>query len=162
MGIVRLIALLALAVLAAPAAAQQGSAVLERAKAEKKAWIVLNMELAPAESESFWPLYEGYQKDLNQHNSRVVRLIEAYAGHYRASSLTEEGARKLYEESIALDESYVRLRKTHAARLAKALNARQVARYLQLEDRIQVQMRYELGANLPLIGDVKFTAPAGK
>ena len=160
--IVRWIVMLLLALLAAPAAPQEGSVVLERVKAEKKAWIALNMELAPAEAEGFWPVYEGYQKDLVQINTRVVRLIEAYAGHYRKASLTDESARKLTEESLAIDESYARLRRTYVSRLAKVLPPRQVARYLQLEDRIHTQMRYELGANLPLIGDVKFTAPAAK
>jgi hypothetical protein len=159
MKIVRLVVLLLAALAVAPAAPQQESAALERIKAEKKAWVALNMELAPADAESFWPVYEGYQKDLNQINTRVVRLIESYASHYRDRSLTEEGARKLYQESLSIDESYLKLRKTYAGRFAKVLNARQVARYLQLEDRINTQMRYELQANLPLIGDVKFTAP---
>ena len=157
--IFRLIIMLLGIALALPAAPQEGSVMLERARAEKKAWIALNMELAPAEAEAFWPVYEGYQKDLVQINTRVVRLIEAYAGHYRKHSLTDESARKLTDESLAIDESYVRLRRTYVSRLAKVLAPRQVARYLQLEDRIHTQTRYELGANLPLIGDVKFTAP---
>jgi len=158
MRIVRLVVLVLAALSAAPAASQDG-AVLDRIKAEKKAWVSLNLELAPADAEAFWPVYEGYQKDLNQINTRVVRLIESYASHYRDGSLTDEGARKLYQDSIAIDESYLKLRKTYAARLAKVLNARLVARYLQLEDRINTQTRYELQANLPLIGDAKFTAP---
>jgi hypothetical protein len=146
-------------VLAAPAPAQQGATELERIRTEKKAWVALNMELAPAEAEAFWPVYEGYQKELNQINTRLARTIDAYATHYRNNTLTDEAARKLTEDSLAVDESEVKLRRTYLSRLAKVLPARKVARYLQLEARIHTQVRYELAANLPLAGDFKFGAP---
>jgi len=157
MKIVRLFAMLLAAILAAPLPAQQGE--LERIRTEKKAWVALNMELTPAEAENFWPVYEGYQKELHQLNIRLTRLIETYALHYRNNSLTDESARKLTEESLAVDEDELKLRKTYLPRLAKALPARKVARYLQLEGRIHTQVRYELASNLPLAGDFKLGAP---
>jgi hypothetical protein len=153
-------ALIVLSVLlAAPVPAQQGSAELERIRTEKKAWVALNMELAPAEAEGFWPVYEGYQKELNQINTRLVRVLETYGAHYRNNTLTDEAARKLTQEWLAVDEAEVKLRKAYADRLAKVLPARKVARYLQIEGRIHTQVRYELAANLPLAGDFKFGAP---
>ena len=158
MLIVRCIVVLLAAVLAVPVAAQQ-AAELERIRVEKKAWIALNMDLTPAEAEAFWPVYEGYQKELNQINTRFARIITAYAVHYRDNTLTEEAARKLTGEWLAVDESDLKLRKTYLPRLGKVLPARKVARYLQLEGKIHSQVRYELAQNLPLAGDVKFTAP---
>lgn len=159
MKIVRLIAMLLAAMLAAPLPAQQGE--LERIRTEKKAWVALNMELTPAEAEKFWPVYEGYQKELNQVNTRLARVIEIYARHYRENTLTDEAARKLTEESLAVDEDELKLRKAYLPRLSKVLPARKVARYLQLEGRIHTQVRYELAANLPLAGDFKLGAPRG-
>ena len=157
MKIVSLIVMLLAALLAAPLPAQQGE--LERIRTEKKAWVALNMELTAAEAEGFWPVYEGYQKELNQINTRLVRVLETYGAHYRNNTLTDDAARKLTEESLSVDEAEVKLRKAYAARLAKVLPARKVARYLQLEGRIHTQVRYELAANLPLAGDFKFGAP---
>ena len=159
MTIVRVVLVLLVAVLAAPVAAQQASAELERIRTEKKAWIALNMELTAAEAETFWPVYEGYQKELNQINTRLFRVIETYGAHYRNNTLTDEAARKLTEDSIAVDESELKLRRTYLPRLAKVLPARKVARYLQLEGRIHTQVRYELASNLPLAGDFKLGAP---
>lgn len=155
----RTILVLLAAMLAAPVPAQQGSAELERIRTEKKAWTALNMELTPAEADGFWPLFEAYQKELNQINTRLVRVIETYGAHYRNNTLTDEAARKLTEESLAVDEAELKLRRAYAARLAKVLPARKVARYLQLEGRIHTQVRYELAANLPLAGDFKLGAP---
>jgi hypothetical protein len=154
---IRFVLMLAAAMLAAHLPAQQGE--LERIRTEKKAWVALNMELMPAEAEGFWPVYEGYQKELNQINTRLVKVIETYGTHYRNNTLTDEAARKLTDEWLAVDEAEVKLRKSYAAKLAKVLSARKVARYLQIEGRIHTQVRYELAANLPLAGDFKFGAP---
>jgi hypothetical protein len=164
--IVRLIALLLASALAAPVPAQQeqgellSQADVERIRVEKKAWIALNMDLKPEEAEAFWPIYESYQKDLTQINLRLVRMVESYGAHYRNNTLTDEIARKVTEEALAIDEAELKLRRAYFARLAKALSARKAARYLQLESRVHTQVRYELAANLPLAGDVRRTAPA--
>jgi lipase chaperone LimK len=109
------------------------------------------MDLAPSEAEAFWPVYEGYQKELNQINTRLARVIDTYATHYRNNTLTDEAARKLTEETLAVDESEVKLRRAYVSRLSKVLPARKVARYLQLEGRIHTQVRYELAAGIPLV-----------
>lgn len=164
--IVRLIALLLASVLAVPVLAQQGpgevlsQADVERIRTEKKAWIALNMDLKPEEEAAFWPLYESYQKELSQLNHRLVRLVESYGGHYRNNTLTDEIARKLTEEALAVDEAELKLRRGYFARLMKVLSARKAARYLQLESRVHTQVRYEFAANLPLVGDTRPAIPA--
>jgi hypothetical protein len=160
------ILLIVLFLAAGPAPAQQGSAELlsqaeiERTRTEKKAWVALNMDLKPDEAEAFWPLYESYQKELSQLNLRLVRLIESYGGHYRNNTLTDDIARKLTEDWLAVDEADLKLRRAYFTRLAKVLPARKAARYLQLESRIHTQVRYELAGNLPLVGDTRPAIPA--
>jgi hypothetical protein len=153
------------AALAAPVPAQERPVELmsqpeiERVHAEKKAWIALNMDLKPEEADAFWPVYEGYQKELRQINLRLIKLIEAYAAHYRNNTLTDDAARALTQDSLAVDEAELKLRRTYFNRLSKVLSARKTARYLQLESRVHTQVRYELAANLPLAGDVKPDIP---
>jgi hypothetical protein len=162
---VRLIPLLLALILAEPVIAQQvqgesfSQADVERIRVEKKAWMALNMDLKPEEAERFWPLYEGYQKELHQINFRLMKLVEAYGTHYRKNTLTDELARKLSEEWLAVDEAELKLRRAYFNRLAKVLPARKAARYLQLESRVHTQVRYELAANLPLVGDVRPDIP---
>ena len=134
-------------------------AEVERIRTEKKAWVALNMNLSSREADAFWPLYDGYQKELQQINLRLVRLVEAYGTHYRNNTLTDDIARKLTEEFFAIDEAELKLRKASYGRLAKALSAVKASRYLQLESRMHTQVRYELAANLPLVGDVRPEIP---
>ena len=132
---------------------------VERIRTEKKAWVALNMNLSGDEADAFWPLYDGYQKELQQINLRLVKLVESYGTHYRNNTLTDDIARKLTDEVFAIDEAELKLRRSYYGRLAKALSARKASRYLQLESRVHTQVRYELAANLPLIGDVKPDIP---
>ena len=47
----------------------------EKLKADKKLLVAGNMELSDAEAKKFWPLYEAYQKELQQLNDRLGRAI---------------------------------------------------------------------------------------
>src|SRR5262249_34938274 len=120
-------------VYAQPGQPLMSQAEVDRIRTEKKAWIALNMNLASGEEEAFWPLYEGYQKELQQLNLRLIKLVEAYGAHYRNNTLTDDAARKLTEEAFAIDEAELKLRRSFYPRLAKALSPRKGSRYLQLE-----------------------------
>src|SRR5262247_3478792 len=122
MATIRGVVIFLAALLAAPLPAQQGE--LERIRTEKKAWVALNMALTPAEADSFWPIYEGYQQELHQINTRLVKVIEAYGADYRNSTFTDESARKLMEEMVAIGESEAKLRRSYWTKLSKALSAR--------------------------------------
>ena len=71
-------------------------------KADKKLLVAENLGLTDAESQRFWPVYEAYQKELEGLNERLGRVIETYAQNYNAGSLTDEMAKSLMEEALAI------------------------------------------------------------
>jgi len=125
----------------------------ERVRADKKAWVAQNMNLTPEEEKQFWPVYDSYQKELRPLDRRLLEVLQTYAKHYRAQSLTDEMAEKLTAETLAIEEGEVRLRKTYANRLSTVLSGRKVARYIQLESRMRTVIRFELAKTFPLVGD---------
>jgi hypothetical protein len=134
----------------------------EKVRADKKAWVAQNMNLTPDEEKRFWPVYDGYQKELRLLDRRLLEMLETYAKHYRAQSLTDDMAEKLTAETLAIEEGEVRLRKIYANKLSKILPGRKAARYLQLESRMRTVIRFELAKNFPLVGDTpeaRATAP---
>jgi hypothetical protein len=151
------IALCAAMAAAGPVAAQGQSAeanmqiLRDKLKADKKLLVAENMQLSDAEAKGFWPVYDAYQKDMQALNDRLGKAILAYADGYNKNSLTDEQATKLTSEVIAIEESEVKLRKSYSDRLAKVLPGRKVARYLQIENKIRAQVRYELAAQIPLV-----------
>ena len=91
--------LLAIAFLWTPVFAQDSGTtnmqiLIEKVKADKKLLIASNMNLTEPEAKKFWPLYEGYQKDLEKINGRLDSLINDYAEAYNKGSIPEELAKK--------------------------------------------------------------------
>jgi hypothetical protein len=125
----------------------------EKVKADKKLVVAANMNLTDAEAKSFWPLYDGYQKELEQINHRLGATVKAYADAYNAGKgeISDDQAKKLLAEALAVEESEVKLRQSYAAKLGKALPATKVARYLQIENKIRAIVKFELAAQIPLV-----------
>jgi hypothetical protein len=125
----------------------------EKVKADKKLIIATNMNLTDAEAKTFWPLYDGYQKELEQINQRLITMIKGYADAYNAGKgeISDDQAKKLLSEALAIEESEVKLRQSYAAKLGKVLPATKVARYLQIENKIRAIVKFELAAQIPLV-----------
>lgn len=123
----------------------------EKLKADKKLIVAKYMELTESEAKRFWPVYDQYQKDLQQSNDRLFRLLESYATDYKNKSLTDEKAKKLLDEWIAIEQDEGKRRSTFAPRVLKALPAKKAARYLQIENEFRILLRYDLATVVPLV-----------
>jgi hypothetical protein len=122
----------------------------EKIRADKKLVIASNMDLTEAEAEKFWPVYENYNKELEGIRERVKSLVEDYAEAYNTNAFSDEKAKQLIKDMVAIEEAEVALKKEYLPKLEKALPARKVARYLQLENKIRAATQYELAAYIPL------------
>jgi hypothetical protein len=149
--------ILCVAAFAAPAFAQDKPAdtnmqiLLDKVKADKKLVVAANMELNEAEGKVFWPIYDAYQKELQAINERLGKTILAYADAYNKKALTDDLAKQLTNEALAIDQDELTLRKTYAAKLNGVLPAIKGARYIQIENKIRAALRYELAAGIPLV-----------
>ncbi len=123
----------------------------DKIKADKKLLVATNMELTESEAKGFWPIYDGYQKDLQKINRRLVSLLESYADDFRGKSLTDEKAKKLIDEALAIEQAEANLKSTYAPKLSNALPVIKVARYLQIENKIRAIIKYDLAQGVPLV-----------
>ena len=123
----------------------------EKVKADKKLLVATNMELTESEAKGFWPVYEDYQKGLTAINQRIVKLIESYAADYRANTLTDEKAKKLVDELVAIEQAEAGLKASYVPKLSKVLPQKKVARYLQIENKIRAVVKYSLAEGVPLV-----------
>lgn len=149
--VVVLAALIALPVFAQDKPASNMEIVRQKVKADKKLLVAANMELTETEAKGFWPVYEAYQTDLAALNARLVRLITSYADQYNAKNLTDDGAKQLLQEGLAIEAGEVSLRQGMEAKLLAVLPARKAARYLQIENKIRAIIKYELASEIPLV-----------
>ena len=123
----------------------------DKIKADKKLVVATNMELTESEAKDFWPIYDQYQRDLQKINQRIANVLEGYAADFRGKSLTDEKAKKLIEEAVAIEQAEANLKSTYAPKLSKVLPVKKVARYLQIENKIRAVVKYDLAQGVPLV-----------
>jgi hypothetical protein len=144
-----------LAGLASPTMAQTGKTNMEilrqKIKADKKLVVAQNLQLTDAEGTAFWPVYDAYQKDLQQINQRLTAVILAYADAYNKGPVTNDVAKKLLDEAVAIDEAEGKLKSTYLPKILAALPATKAARYIQIENKIRAVIRYEMAEGIPLV-----------
>ena len=125
--------------------------VHEKLKADKKLIVSNYMELTESEAKKFWPVYEDYQKDLQKIDQRLLNLLQSYAADHRNNSLTDEKAKKLLDDWIAIEQDEAKRRGAFAPKVLQAVPPKKAARYLQIENEYRILMRYDLAATVPLV-----------
>src|SRR5690348_14933917 len=108
----RMIAAIVLAALmgyALPAEAQDSSSdanmeiLKQKLKADKKLIVADNMKLSDAEAKQFWPIYDAYQKDLEQVNQKLGQTIKDYADAFNKGNIPDNTAKKLLGDALSVE-----------------------------------------------------------
>jgi hypothetical protein len=123
--------------------------VIEKIHADKKLLVAENMQLTEAEAKAFWPVYKQYQDELFLLRTRTAKLIKDYANAYE--TMNNSTAKKLLNEYVTLEALGPKLRQAYLPKFRKVLPEVKVARYYQIENKIQAALFYELAANIPLM-----------
>ncbi|MDN5940243.1 MAG: hypothetical protein L0H94_00045 [Nitrospira sp.] len=130
---------------------------MDKVKADKKLLVAANMDLNDAEGKKFWPLYDGYQKELEQLNQRLGKTIDGYAEAYNQGkgTISNDLAKKLLNEALSVEEAEVKLKRSYADKIGKVLPATKTARYIQIENKIRAIVRIELAKRIPFVTEQK-------
>ena len=123
--------------------------VKEKARTDKKLLIATYLELTESEATAFWPVYEAYQAELGKLRDRDGKMIDEFAANFGAMS--DDVAKKLLDDSLSIDSGYLKLRQSYLAKFRDVLPDTKVARYYQLENKIEAVIRYEQAKRIPLI-----------
>ncbi len=116
---------------------------------DKKLFIATNMQLTESEANAFWPVYESYQAELGKLRDREIKLIEEFAANYE--TMSDDVAKNLLDDSLFIDSDHQKLRQSYLAKFRGILSDTKVARYYQLESKIDAVLEYELARRIPLV-----------
>jgi len=146
-------ALLAICVSGAGLAQEQSTDPLAQAtetfNQARKRLIADNLQLTASEAARFWPLYEQFEKDLIVLTEKRRALIAEFGENY--DQMTDAMARKILTDRLELEEDRLRLMKAYLQRYEKVLPIKKVARYYQIESKIQASVDAGIAEELPLI-----------
>ena len=123
--------------------------VKEKIRTDKKLFIATNMQLTESEAKAFWPVYEAYQAELGKLRGREIKLIEKFAANYE--TMSDDVAKNLLEDSLSIDSGHLKLRQSYLAKFRGVLPDTKMARYYQLESKIDAVLEYELARRIPLV-----------
>jgi hypothetical protein len=123
--------------------------VKEKIRSDKKLFIATNMQLTESEAKDFWPVYDAYQAQLAKLGDREIKLIDEFATNFE--TMSDDVAKNLLDDSLSIDSDHLKLRQSYLSKFRGVLPDKKVARYYQLESKIDAVLEYELARRIPLV-----------
>jgi len=127
--------------------------LLDAIRSNRKALVAVNLKLTDDEAAKFWPVYDRYQTEINALGDRLVGVIQDYSAHF--SDLSNDKAMKLVDDYLAVEADRVKVKRAYVDEFAKALPGRKVARFYQIENKMDAVIRYQLAATIPVVEEEK-------
>jgi DNA-binding protein H-NS len=121
-------------------------------RANRKALIEVSLMLTEEQAGKFWPLYDRYQKEIAAVNDRIAALVEDYITHFK--DLSNDKALQLTGDYLAAEADRLQVRRTYLAEFAKVLPGRTVARFYQIENKMDAVLRYDLASTIPVVDGI--------
>ncbi len=97
----------------------------------------------------FWPVYNEYQDEIRKIADRRLELLQSYA--YAYENLTETQAEAFLQESMDIQKAKLELQQTFVPKLRKVLSPKMVARFFQIDHKLDAIIEYDLVGEIPLV-----------
>ena len=118
------------------------------AQSDRKSIVDAAMGLTPQESTAFWPVYNKYREEVTQVNDKLLKVVTDYAA--QRDTLTDSQANKLLTDYLAFEQNYLDLRKKYLKQFSAAIPMTKVARFYQIENKLDALQRVGIASEIPL------------
>ena len=143
--------------------AQDGKSEAEAAKADamaeleltrasvqvaRQAYVTSAMDLEAKEAEAFWPLYREYRDAMGKVNDRTAKLLVEYLTTY--DNLSDDAAKRMLNDFLSIEKARTGVKTQWVTRFSKVLPPRKVARFFQVDNKLDAVINAELARSVPL------------
>jgi hypothetical protein len=118
-------------------------------EARRQAIVSMAMDLDQRQTRAFWPLYGEYRAEMGKVNDRMVSMLTTYLDNY--PDLSETLAGQLLDEALRIEQARASIRTKYMSRLRKVLPDRKVARFFQVDHKLEAVINAELAERVPLV-----------
>ncbi len=108
-----------------------------------------SMALSDKEAAAFWPIYRKYENERARLDDGRVMVIKQYALKY--PNLTDGDGKEMAERMFEAESGIAALKKKYFKEFNKVLPALTVAKFFQLDHRVDLVMDMNVEANLPAL-----------
>jgi hypothetical protein len=140
---------------AAPAAPDDDNLTSEVAltraaiQVRRQALVTAAMDLDNKEAEAFWPLYRDYRHEMAKVGDRLVKLINDYADAY--DTIDDAQAGRMLDEYLSIQRATNEVKVAYVPKFRQIMPARKVARFFQVDNKLDVVVQSQLAAGIPLV-----------
>lgn len=124
---------------------------------ERKMIVSQALELTPTESQAFWPVYDRYMAEIKDAGNLRVKVITDYAANY--DHMTDDVARQLIKDGLKFQEKTLKIRQSYLSKFRKVLPEIKVARFYQVENKLDAISSFALARQIPLVPQAPASAP---
>lgn len=117
---------------------------------EKKVAVANFMQIGD-DSESFWEIYDDYERERKEIGKARIKLILDYADSY--PNILDAEILELFKRRKALSKSFDRLQDTYFNRMKKEIGVSKAAQFWQLESYINAIIQARIYSQIPFIGE---------
>ena len=105
------------------------------------------MQLSDKDAAAFWPIYRKYEYERSVVDDGRAAVVKEYAEKY--STITDNDAKSMTERMMEYDSREIALKKKYAKEFSRVLPATTVAKFFQLDHRIDLLMGMQVESSLP-------------
>jgi len=147
-----------------PVAAQAGDSVKSRdvfqqeialtraaLETQRKVVMIHSLQLSAEEEAAFWPVYNDYRAAMQKVGDQRVAVITDYADAYRNDAVDDKQAARLLDRYLKVLQKHIRVKRDFVRKFKKALPARKVARFYQIDNRLDLLLNLQLAKGVPLV-----------
>ena len=118
-------------------------------RTDRQAVVAKNMKMTEAQATAFWPVYREYQAEMTKIGDRYIKLLEGYGKSY--DTMKDPAAETLIKDFIDIRQAKLKLQSDYVGKFKKVVPATLVARYYQIENKIDAILNLEMAAGIPLV-----------
>ena len=119
------------------------------ARAGKSDILGKTLKLDSAQAAAFWPVYKQYEAEAKVLGDERLGIIQDLAEHF--DSLDDAKAKALLDRQMALEDKKLALTKKYKDEMLKVLPAKTVARFFQVDSRLNKLVELTVASEIPLV-----------
>ena len=121
----------------------------DQVRTDRKALVEKAMRLTDNEAQAFWPVYDEYMGELGRISDRTVSLITEFADSYK--DLADSEAMRMTSDSLSIEQQRLAVKQRYAQRFGSILPGKKVARFFQVERRLDAVVTLNLAQVVSLV-----------
>ncbi len=127
-------------------------------RADRTTLITTGMNFNDKDGSAFWPIYRQYEYERSRLDDRRAAVIKQYTQKY--PNLTDAEAKAMAEQMFDCESRLAELKKKYYKKFNKVLPALTVAKFFQLDRRVDLLMDMNVEVSLPPLTQAQYTVPA--